>query len=153
MPSVIEAELGPPQETLAGAGKSKSNPGEPNVMVKLLFEISKKILPTDSTFILAVVVGTFGIVTDCEPSLGVLLASVYGHVFPPSVDNRMFTLAQLTGAAVVLFTVQVMVCADNPGHETAVLGAETPNGPEVLVTVTVISVNCVCPTVTGAVEL
>lgn len=74
-------------------------------------------------------------------------------MLPPSVDMSMFTLAQLTGAAVVLFTVQVMVCVDNPGHDTAVFGAETPNGPEVLVTVTVISVNWVCPTVTGGVEL
>lgn len=76
MPNVRDADAGPPQATLAGAGKSKSNPGEPNVTVKLLFDMSKKIFPTDSTFILAVVVGTFGMVTSCVPSLGVLAASV-----------------------------------------------------------------------------
>ena len=33
------------------------------------------------------------------------------------------------------------------------LGAETENGPEAELTVTTISVYCVCPTLTGAVEL
>ena len=138
---------------VAAAGKSKSKPGDPSVMVKLLLEISKKILPTDSTFILAVVVGMLGIVTDCVPSLGVLAASVYGQVLPPSVDIRMFTLAQLTGAAVVLLTVQVIFCDDKPLQDTAVFGEDTPKGPEVFVTVTAMSVNCVCPTSTGGVEL
>ena len=149
----MDADEGPPQAMVAAAGKSKSNPGDPSVMLKLLLEISKKILPTDSTFILAVVVGMLGIVTGCVPSLGVLEASVYGQVLPPSVDIRMFTLAQLTGAAVVLLTVQVIFCVDKPVQDTAVFGEDTPKGPEVFVTVTAMSVNCVCPTLTGAVEL
>ena len=124
----------------------------PLVMVKLVLEISKKILPTASTFILEVVDGVFGIVTTWLPSLGVLANNVL-KVLPPSVEIEIFTLAQLTGATVVLFTFQVMVCDEFPAHDTAVLGAVTAKGPEVLETVTTISVNCVCPTETGAVEL
>lgn len=126
---------------------------EPAVMLKFVLEISKKILPTASTFILAVVVAVLGIVTDCEPSFGVLAASTVGNVCPPSVLKDIFTLAQLTGATVVLATFHVIVCADPPAQLTAVLGAVTVNGPEVLLTVTTISVNWVCPTLTGAVEL
>jgi hypothetical protein len=44
----------------------------------------------------------------------------------------------------VPFTFHVTVCVLFPAHETAVFGAVTLNGPDVL-TVTVISVNCVCP--------
>ena len=53
---------------------------EPEVMVKLAFEISKKILPTASILIRAVVVGVFGIVNTSVPSLGVLAASTVGKV-------------------------------------------------------------------------
>ncbi len=120
----------------------------PDVIVKLVLEISKKILPTASTFILAVVVGVLGMVTAWLPSLGVLASSVV-NVVPPLVEMEIITLAQLTGAAVVLFTDQVMVCVEFPAHDTAVLGAVTAKGPEVLETVTTISSNCVCPTEEG----
>jgi hypothetical protein len=40
----------------------------------------------------------------------VLAANTVGNVCPPSVDKDIFTLAQLTGAAVVLATAQVIVC-------------------------------------------
>lgn len=82
---------------------------EPEVIVKFALEISKKILPTASTFILAVVVGVFGIANASLPSLGVLAANTVGNVLPPSVLKDIFTLAQLTGAAVVLFTLHVIV--------------------------------------------
>ena len=80
-------------------------------------------MPTDSTLIRQVlkVVGNAGKVTDCVPSLGVLASSVV-KVFPPSVEREIFTFAQLTGAAVVLATSQVMVCAEPPVHITLVLG-------------------------------
>lgn len=113
---------------------------DPAVMVKLLLEISKKIFPTASTFILAVVVGVFGMTNASVPSLGVLAASTVGNVCPPSVLKEIFTLAQLTGEAVVLATAQVIVCVEFPAHETAVLGTDTANGPDVLLTVTTISV-------------
>ena len=116
---------------------------EPAVMVKLVLEISKKILPTASTFILAVVVGVFGITNASEPSFAVLATNTVGNVCPPSVLNEIFTLAQLTGAAVVLATDQVIVCVELPAHDTAVLGDVTANGPEVLLTVTTISVKLV----------
>lgn len=125
---------------------------EPAVIVKLVLEISKKIFPTASIFILAVVVGVLGMVTTSLPSLGVLATRVL-KVAPPSVEMEIFTLAQLTGDAVVLATFQVMVCDELPAHDTAVLGAVTAKGPDVLVTVTVISAKLVCPMVTGAVEL
>ena len=125
---------------------------EPAVMVKLVLEISKKILPTASTFILAVVVGVLGMVTTSLPSLVVLATNVL-KVVPPSVEMDIFTLAQLTGEAVVLATFQVTVCDELPAHDTAVLGAVTEKGPDVLVTVTVMSAKLVCPMLTGAVEL
>ena len=125
---------------------------EPEVMVKLVLEISKKIFPTASTLILAVVVGVLGIVTTSLPSLGVLATKVL-NVLPPSVEMDIFTLAQLTGDAVVLATFHVIVWDELPAHETAVFGAVTEKGPDVLVTVTVISAKLVCPTFTGAVEL
>ena len=53
---------------------------EPAVIVKFVFEISKKILPTASIFILAVVEALFGMVTDSEPSLGVLAINTVGKV-------------------------------------------------------------------------
>lgn len=116
---------------------------EPEVIVKLVLEISKKIFPTASTFILAVVDGVFGITKVSVPSFGVLAINTVGNVWPPSVLNEIFTLAQLTGAAVVLFTLHVMACDELPAHETAVFGELTANGPDVLLTETTISVNCV----------
>src|SRR5690349_24271590 len=103
-------------------------------MVKLAFEISKKIFPTASTFILAVVVGVFGIVSTSLPSFGVLAASTVGKVCPPSVDKDIFTFAQLTGEAVVFATAHVIVCEEPPAHDTVVLGEVTEKGPEVALT-------------------
>jgi hypothetical protein len=82
---------------------------EPEVIVKLAFEISKKIFPTASTFILAVVVGVFGMANTSDPSLAVLDVSTVEKVCPPSVDSDIFTFAQLTGERLVLFTLHVMV--------------------------------------------
>ena len=84
------------------------------LMVKLALLISKKIFPTASTFILAVVVGVFGITNASVPSFGVLAINTVGKVCPPSVLKEIFTFAQLTGAAVVLATLHVMVCVDPP---------------------------------------
>ena len=116
------ADVGPPQMILVAAGESKSKLGDAFTIVKSALEMSKKIFPTASTFILAVVVGTFGMVNNSDPSLGVLAISTVGKVCPPSVDRDIFTLAQLTGAAVVLATDQVMVCEEDPIQETFVLG-------------------------------
>ena len=87
------------------------------VMEKLAFEISKKILLLACTLMRAVVIaaGRTGIVTGSVPSLGVAVSRVMGNVRPPSVDSRMSTLAQLTGAAVVLFTLHVTVWGVLPG--------------------------------------
>jgi hypothetical protein len=115
---------------------------EPVVIVKLVLEISKKIFPTASIFTLAVVVGVLGIVTTSLPSLAVLATRVL-NVVPPSVEMDIFTLAQLTGAAVVLATFHVTVCDELPAQDTAVLGAVTEKGPDELVTVTVISAKLV----------
>ena len=116
---------------------------EPEVMVKFALEMSKKMFPTASIFILAVVVAVFGTVNTSVPSFGVLAANTVGKLCPPSVDKEIFTLAQLTGAAVVPFTVHVMVCEEPPAHDTAVLGAVTAKGPAVPFTVTTMSVNWV----------
>ncbi len=79
------------------------------VMVKLVFEMSKKTLPTASTFILAVVLAPTGIVTASDPSLAVVASKTCGNVCPPSADNDILTLAQLTGGSVVLLTSHVTV--------------------------------------------
>ena len=122
------------------------------VMEKLVLLMSKKMLPMASILILAVVLSVLGITTAWLPSLGVLSKSTVGKVCPPSVLSEIFTLAQLMGAMLVLFTVQVTVCVEPPAQLTAVLGAETPNGPAVPLTVTTISAKDVCPT-SGTVEL
>ena len=116
---------------------------EPPVIVKSESEISKKMLSTASTFTLAVVVVTSGIVRASEPSLGVLAERTVGKVVPPSVDNDILTAAQLTGGPVVPATSHIIVWVEQPAHDTFVLGDVTWKGPEVLVTVTVISVNWV----------
>ena len=103
--------------------------GPPPVMVKFASEISKKMLPTASTLMRAVVVPVFGMVTDSVPSFGVLARSTVGKVIPPSVEREIFTLAALTGTAVVLATFQVTVKGIPPVTVTAVFGAVTPNGP------------------------
>jgi hypothetical protein len=91
--------------------------------------MSKKMLPTASTFIRAVVVEAWGTVTASEPSLAVLAARTSGKVFPPSVESVIRTLAALTGAAVVLATLQVTVSGLPPRTLTEVLGAVTAKGP------------------------
>lgn len=124
--------------------------GPPPVMVKFVSEISKKILPTASTFTRAVVVGVLGIRSDSVPSLVVFAARTVGNVVPPSVESESLTFAVLTGGSVVLMTFQVIVWDEPPAHDTFVLGDVTLNGPAVLVTVTVMSVNWVCPIFTAA---
>ena len=107
--------------------------------------MSKKMLPTDSIFTrqLELVAGREGIVTDCVPSFGVLANRTIGNVWPPSVESEIFTLAQLTGTRVVLATAHVIVWALPPAHVTAVLGTVTAKGPDVLLTVTTISLKAV----------
>ena len=109
--------------------------------MKLVLLISKKIFPTASTFILAVVDGVVGITNASVPSFGVLATSTVGNVNPPSVLNEIFTLAQLIGAMLVLFTDHVMVCVEPPAQLTAVLGTVTAKGPAVAFTVTTVFVN------------
>ena len=116
---------------------------EPPVIVKSESQISKKMLSNASTFILAIVVLTLGIVTASEPSLDVLAERTIGKVVPPSVDNDILTAAQETGAPVVPATSHIIVWVEQPAHVTFVLGDVTWKGPEVLLTETVISVNWV----------
>ncbi|MBK8090139.1 MAG: hypothetical protein IPK31_20705 [Chitinophagaceae bacterium] len=88
--------------------------------------ISKKILPTALTLILACVVGLFGTEIISLPSLGVLATIVIGKVNPPSVDRSMATFAQFTGAKVVLPTLHETVCAEPEFQDIpVVLGAVT----------------------------
>ena len=101
---------------LAGAGQAavaavvepKMNPNGGGMIVKLALLISKKILPTASTFTRQVVLGVFGTVITSDPSFGVLATSVV-NVVPPSVETEIFTFAQLIGATVVPFTDQLTV--------------------------------------------
>ena len=115
----------------------------PATIVKLVLEISKKIFPTASTFIRLVVPWVEGTVIISEPSLAVEAANTIGKVFPPSVDNKIFTEVQFTDPVFVPFTLHVTVARLPALHVIFVLGAVTWNGPAVLVTVTTISVNAV----------
>jgi hypothetical protein len=122
-------------------------------IVKLVLEISKKIFPTASIFIRLVVPWVAGTVTTCDPSFAVEAAKTVGNVFPPSVDNKIFTAEQFTDPPLVPFTFHVTVAEPPALHVTFVFGDVTWNGPAVLVTVTTTSVKAVWPTATGAVEL
>ena len=105
-------------------------------MVKLAFEMSKKTLPTDSTLILAALVGEFGSTTLSVPSFGVLADRTRGNVLPPSVESEILTFAQLTGALVVFATFQLTDWEEPPGQDTAVFGCVTVNGPALETTLT-----------------
>jgi hypothetical protein len=75
------------------------------------------------------VVATPGTATASLPSLGVAAASVIGKDVPPSVERRMSTAAQLTGAAVVLATFQATTSTVPWIQVTGVSGAVTLKGP------------------------
>src|SRR4051794_28107410 len=79
------------------------------VIVKSAFEMSKKTFPIASTLMRACDVGVLGTTTFSEPSFGVLAASTYGYVCPPSSDSEIFTFAVEIGAALVPATFQVTV--------------------------------------------
>ena len=98
-----------PQPKVVGVDGTKLNSANGATTLKLVLEISKKILPTASILIRAVVLKPTGIVTACVPSFGVVASNTVGKVKPPSVEKEIFTLAQLIGAALVLFTSQVIV--------------------------------------------
>lgn len=115
------------------------------MILKFVFEISKKMFPTASTFIRAVVVSMSGIRTDSAPSLGVLAARMVGKVLPPSVEREILTFAALTGAAVVPLTFQVTLKLVSLWTLMLVLGAVTANGPEPPSTVTTATVVLIPP--------
>src|SRR5688572_2989445 len=102
-------------------------------------------LPTASTRTRAWVVATLAIVTDSDPSLGVLAARTVGNVLPPSMDSRIRTLAVLTGAALVLATFQVMVAGPPPATVMLVFGDVTENGPAEVVDVTRVEAVAIAP--------
>src|SRR6478609_1337764 len=70
---------------------------------------------------------------------------VTGYVNPPSVDSKMLTFAQFTGATLVPATLQVTVCEEAAAQLTAVFGALTTKGPAVPFTVTFIKSSEVWP--------
>ena len=61
------------------------------------------------------------------------------------MDNRISTFAQLTGAAVVFATFQVMVCVEPSGQVVAEFCELTVNGPEVAVTLIIVLSSSVHP--------
>ena len=78
-------------------------------LIEKLCEMLKKMFPFAATLIRPCAVGVPGIVTVCEPSLAVSFAKIIGKEFPPSIESRICTLAQLTGARFVFATFQVTV--------------------------------------------
>ena len=81
----------------------------PATIVKFTSLISKKILPTASTLILAVVVGRFGTLIDSDPSFAVEARTVVGNVCPPSVESEILTFAVSIPPPVVPLTSHVTV--------------------------------------------
>ena len=81
-----------------------------------------------------------GIVTNCEPSLGVFARSVIANVKPLSVDNNRLTNEVLILLAFVPATFQVMVCDEFPAQVIPTLFCDvTTNGPALAFTVSIIS--------------
>ena len=79
------------------------------VIAKFGSEMLKKMLSTASILIRAVEVGVLGMMMVAAPVLGLLGERITGKVFPPSMESRMRTFAQLIGAAEVLATFHVTV--------------------------------------------
>ena len=80
VPNVIDI-VGPAgQGDVAGGGLVNPNPNGGAEIWKFEFEISKKIFPTASILILAVVVILFGTTMLSVPSFGVLAAITIGNV-------------------------------------------------------------------------
>ena len=125
----------------------------PAPMVKLVLEMSKKMFPTASIFILLLEPGVLGTGTISVPSFAVLDANTVEKLFPPSVDSKMLTNWQLMGAKSVPFTLHVTVAVPPAVQVTFVFGEVTAKGPPVFATVTTTSVKAVCPTAAGAAEL
>ena len=123
-------------------------PVAPAVIVKFVLEISKKILPTASILIRAVVVGVFGISNSSLPSFAVLARRTVGNVFPPSVDNEILTFAAFTGGDELLATFHVTVWNALPGNDTFVFGAVIANGP-LLASIVTLEVAVLMPPVAG----
>src|SRR5687767_4173227 len=99
-------------------------------MSVILPEIWKKILPLQATFTRPLLVPNIGAVIVSVPSLGVLARNVLAKLLPSSLEKRMFTLAQLTGADVVLATFQLTVCRVADVQVVPVKGAVILNGPD-----------------------
>jgi hypothetical protein len=97
------------QEAEAGAGALKEKPEAGAVMIKFALDISKKIFASASIFILAVVLTIAGMVSDSEPSFGVLAVITVGYVNPPSVDRLIMTFATFTGGVLVPATSHIIV--------------------------------------------
>ncbi len=102
--------------------------------------MSKKMLPTASTLMRALVVAAVlaGIVNTAVPLFGILSANTMGNVCPPSVDKVIFTVATLIGAAFVFATSQVIVWVVPASHVRAVFGWVITNGPLSALTLTFI---------------
>jgi len=104
----------------------------------------KKMLSEHLIFILPSDVSTSGISTDWEPSLLVPEVMVVANVDPLSVENKMSTVAQLTGALDVFATFQVIVLNVLLGQLVLLVCDVTAKGPDDVVTV-----NCASSEVTA----
>jgi hypothetical protein len=83
--------------------------GLESLIVKLVLEISKKMLSTASTLTRALVEAMLGTVIVSVPSLAVPAFSTIGKVFPPSVESSIRTREQLTGGTDVFAASQLTV--------------------------------------------
>jgi hypothetical protein len=129
VPNVIAEEAGPGQLRITPEGLSKSKLGAGGTIVKSASEISKKIFPMASIFILAFVVRFAGTVRTSDPSFGVLAANTIGKVFPPSVDKDILTSKVLIGDDEVPATFHRTVCEVPVVQISPPLGEVTTKGP------------------------
>ena len=78
VPNVICADVETPQVRVAGGGLSNVKVDGGAMIVKLPSEISKKMFPTPSILMRAVLVNINGMTNDSDPSLGVLAVMTVG---------------------------------------------------------------------------
>lgn len=128
----------PEAERTGAVGAVVSVVPDPALTVIFALLTSKKIWLEPFTMILPVEVDIFGMVTACEPSLGVPDRRVV-HVVPLSVDHKISTLDALTPLDVVPATFQVMIWLVPPLYVVAEFCEVILKGPAVPLTVTTIS--------------
>src|SRR5438270_11718145 len=135
---IVSVTFAPALMFVDGTEALSARSAEDGLTRKLPCEMSKKIFDAARTWIRAEAVEMFGNKTNAAPLFGMLVQRVYGNVWPPSTDNKMFTVIAVMGEFVVPATSQITV--RRPDHDTPAAGDVTLNGAVPGVTITCASV-------------